>query len=93
MLVELLLSGSMIISTGAPTARLDWPVISGIGLLARLSISMVMVGAEAAAVVLKSCEAEAAVLTLPVFTPEATPDATEALIVPLLFTVGVTTRV
>ena len=79
--------------TGAPAARLVVPDIIGLELVARLSMSMVMVGAEAAAVVLKSWVADAAVFSLPVLIPKAAPDATETLIAPLLFVVGVTTRV
>ena len=93
LLVELSLSGSIVTITGAPAAKLVVPEIIGLELVARLSMSMVIVGTEAAVVVLKFWLADAGVFPLPVFTPEAAPDATETLIAPLLFAVGVTTRV
>jgi hypothetical protein len=93
LLVELSLSGSMLTITGAPAARLVVPEIIGFELVARLSMLIAIVGTEAAEVVLKFWEAEAAVLPLHELTPEAAPDRTEILIAPLLLGVGVTSKV
>lgn len=89
------MSGSIVITMGAPAGKFDVPVIIGVVSVVRLLESIVSVGGVAAvgSVVLNACVAIASALPLPVLVPVATLLATLIVISPLELAVGVTTRV
>src|SRR3989338_2732010 len=93
LLVLVSLSGSMVMTMGAPADRLVVPLITGVVSLARLSTSMVTVGAAAAPVVLNGWVMESPTLLRPVAVAVATLLATLSAIFPLLLLGGETTRV